>query len=595
MRTHYCGAIREENIGETVLLCGWVLRFRDHGGVIFFDLRDRSGVSQLVCDPEFSDVFKTAECIRNEYCLFIQGKVRRRPIGSENVSITTGFVEVLCDKIEVLNSAETPPFSLEDDSVAETTRLLHRVIDLRNFTMQKNILLRHKFSVSVRDFLNNNGFIDIETPVLTKSTPEGARDFLVPSRLNKGEFFALPQSPQLFKQLLMVAGFDKYYQIVKCFRDEDLRADRQPEFTQIDCEISFITESEIRKIFEEMIKKIFIDVGDIKLPNTFPQLTWKECMDRFGTDKPDLRISLELKTITEIVRNVDFKIFSSVAERGGKVAALCVPDGGKISRSEIDEYTKFVSIYGAKGLAWIKVVDIATGRSGLQSPIVKNLDDVSISQILKICEAKSGDLIFFGADKEKLVNDSLSALMQKIGYSSFGKENKLISEGWRPLWVVDFPMFELDSEAQKWTAVHHPFTSPKDGHENFLESTPDKCLAKAYDMVINGCEVGGGSIRIHKAEIQKKVFNALGLSEKNLKNKFGFLLDALRYGAPPHGGIAFGLDRLVAIISNTSSIRDVIPFPKTQRGQCLLTDAPSKVDTRQLDDLGISVKKSSII
>ncbi len=594
MRTNYCGKINDKYIGQKVSLCGWVLRFRDHGGVIFLDLRDRTGLAQIVCNPELKEMFKLAEKIRNEYCIYVHGEVRKRPEGSENITLSTGTVEVVCSKIEILNSSINPPITVDDSGISETTRLINRVIDLRSSYMQKNLVLRHNLSHAVRSYLNKEGFLDIETPMLTKSTPEGARDFLVPSRVNKGEFFALPQSPQLFKQLLMVSGFDKYYQIVRCFRDEDLRADRQPEFTQIDCETSFLDENEIREIFEKMMIKIFSDVSGISLPNKFAVLSYKEVMNKFGSDKPDLRIKLELKEITKFVENVEFKIFSSAAKSGGKVVALCIPGGEKISRSEIDEYTDFVKIYGAKGLAWIKVNDSSKGKDGLQSPIVKNLSDKAIDSILKICNAQNGDVIFFGADKTKIVNDSLGALILKIGKSKFAKQNNLFVEGWQPLWIVDFPMFEYDDDAKRWVAVHHPFTSPKDGHENMLKDSPEKCLAKAYDLVINGWEVGGGSIRIHKDSVQKKVFNALGLSDIEISSKFGFLLDALKYGAPPHGGIAFGLDRIVAILTGASSIRDVIAFPKTQRSQCLLTNAPSEVNNKQLADLGISVKKNII-
>ncbi len=591
MRSNYCGKISSKDLGQNVNLCGWVMRRRDHGGVIFLDIRDRYGIAQIVCDPDFSKMFKVAERLRNEFCVQLAGSVRKRPEGSENSSLTSGDVEVLCTELVVLNSSLTPPFLLDDENLSETVRLTNRVFDLRTPFMQKNIFLRHKFTSEVRKFLDNNNFLDIETPILTKSTPEGARDFLVPSRINKGEFFALPQSPQLFKQLLMIAGFDRYYQITKCFRDEDLRADRQPEFTQIDCETAFLNGIEIREIFENMIRIVFLKVADIELPS-FPVWTYEDVMSKFGSDKPDLRIKLELTDITDLVKDIEFKVFSTVARSNGRVAALLVPGGGKFSRSEIDEYTKFVKIYGAKGLAWIKINDLSKGKDGLQSPIVKNISDEAIEKILQRSSAKNGDLIFFGSDKPKIVNDSLGALRNKIGISDFAKESGLFEDGWKPLWIIDFPMFEYDDEQKKLLAVHHPFTSPKFEDEESLFSNPSMTKANAYDMVINGSEVGGGSVRIHKENIQKKVFEILNISEQNAKSKFGFLLDSLQFGAPPHGGIAFGLDRLIALIVGTNSIRDVIAFPKTQRGQCLLTNAPSQVDDIQLRDLNIRIKQA---
>ncbi len=590
MRSNFCGKISVDQLGQDVQLCGWVMRRRDHGGVIFLDLRDRYGIAQVVCDPDFPLMFEVAEKLRSEFCVQLTGNVRKRPDGSENLSLTSGKVEVLCSEIVVLNSSVTPPFLLDDENLSETVRLTNRVFDLRSSFMQKNIFLRHKVTSEVRKFLDGHDFLDIETPILTKSTPEGARDFLVPSRINRGEFFALPQSPQLFKQLLMVAGFDRYYQITKCFRDEDLRADRQPEFTQIDCETSFLNEDQIREIFETLIKDVFFKVANIQL-TSFPVLTYENAISRFGSDKPDLRVKLELTEITDLVKDIEFKVFSSVANSNGRVAALLIPGGCKLSRSEIDEYTDFVKIYGAKGLAWIKVNDQRKGKEGLQSPIVKNISDEALKNILFRCKAEDGDLIFFGSDNPKIVNDSLGALRNKIGVSDFAKNTGLFEEGWKPLWIIDFPMFEYDDNEKKWTAVHHPFTAPKFEDEDNLFSDPSKVKANAYDMVINGWEVGGGSVRIHKVEIQKQVFKILNISNIDAKSKFGFLLESLQYGAPPHGGIAFGLDRIVALLVGANSIRDVIAFPKTQRGQCLLTDAPSKVEDIQLNDLSLRVKQ----
>jgi aspartyl-tRNA synthetase len=577
-------------MGQSVTLMGWAHRRRDHGGVIFIDLRDREGLVQIVCDPDRPEMFETAEGVRHEYCLKVVGKVRPRPAGTENANLTSGKVEVLCLELEVLNPSVTPPFQLDDENLSETTRLTHRVLDLRRPTMQKNLMLRYRVAMETRKFLDGNGFVDIETPMLTKSTPEGARDYLVPSRVHDGMFFALPQSPQLFKQLLMVAGFDRYYQITKCFRDEDLRADRQPEFTQIDIETSFLNEEEIRGLFEGMIRTVFRNVMQIDLPG-FPVMSYADAMRRYGSDKPDLRVKMEFTELTDVMREVDFKVFSSAAQaKGGRVAALRVPGGGEMSRGEIDGYTEFVKIYGAKGLAWIKVNDVAKGREGLQSPIVKNLNDAAIAEVIARSGARNGDLLFFGADKAKVVDDSLGALRNKIGHSEFGRTHGLFEDKWAPLWVVDFPMFEHDEPAQRWVAVHHPFTAPKDGHENLMDTDPSQCIAKAYDMVLNGWEIGGGSVRIHREEVQSKVFRALKIGPEEAKAKFGFLLDALQYGAPPHGGIAFGLDRIVTMMAKADSIRDVIAFPKTQRAQDLLTGAPGPVDEAQLRELHIRLR-----
>ena len=593
MRTHYCGHLYTSQLDQTITLCGWVHRRRDHGGVIFIDLRDREGLAQVVCDPDRPEMFALAESIRNEFCLRVTGRVRRRPDGTTNPNMVSGEIEVLCTELEVLNPSVTPPFQLEDEHLSETTRLTHRVLDLRRPSMQRNLMLRYRVSMAVRRFLDASGFVDIETPMLTKSTPEGARDYLVPSRVHAGSFFALPQSPQLFKQLLMVAGFDRYYQITKCFRDEDLRADRQPEFTQIDCETSFMNERQIRDLFEAMIRGVFADCMSVELPSPFPVMTYQEAMHRFGSDKPDLRVSLEFTELTDAMRDVDFKVFSEPAQMGnGRVVALRVPGGGAISRGEIDGLTEFVKIYGAKGLAWIKVNDLSQGRDGLQSPIVKNLHDAAIEAILMRTGAKAGDILFFGADKAKVVNDAMGALRLKLGLGDTGKSLGLFSSGWKPLWVVDFPMFEFDEEARRWSAVHHPFTAPKDGHEDLMDSNPGECLAKAYDMVLNGWELGGGSVRIHKEEVQSKVFRALQIGPEEAQQKFGFLLDALRYGAPPHGGLAFGLDRLVTLMTGADSIRDVIAFPKTQRAQCLLTQAPSEADDKQLRELHIRLREA---
>jgi aspartyl-tRNA synthetase len=595
MRTCYSGEVSIDRLDQIVTLNGWVHRRRDHGGVIFIDLRDREGVAQVVCDPDRPSMFAVAERIRNEFCVKVVGKVRRRPQGTENSGIRSGAIEILCHELEILNASVTPPFQLDDENLSETTRLAHRVLDLRRPQMQNNLKLRYRVAMEVRKYLDGLGFLDIETPMLTKSTPEGARDYLVPSRVNAGQFFALPQSPQLFKQLLMVAGFDRYYQITKCFRDEDLRADRQPEFTQIDCETSFLNETEIRAIFEDMIRTVFRNAIGVSLPESFPLMSYGEAMRRFGSDKPDMRVKLEFTELTDVMRDVDFKVFSAAANlEGGRVVALRVPGGAEMTRSELDGYTQFVAIYGAKGLAWIKVNDVARGREGLQSPIVKNLHDASIAAVLERSGAANGDLLLFGADRAKVVNDAIGALRVRIGHSEFGRRTGLLEEGWKPLWVVDFPMFEFDEEADRWTAVHHPFTAPKDGHEDFMQNEPGRCLAKAYDMVLNGWEIGGGSVRIHREEVQSKVFRALNIGPEEARAKFGFLLDALQYGAPPHGGIAFGLDRIVTMMAGAESIRDVIAFPKTQRAQCLLTQAPSSVDERQLRELHIRLRAAEV-
>jgi len=594
MRTHYCGLVTAEQLAQPVVLTGWVHRRRDHGGVIFIDLRDREGMAQIVCDPDRAETFATAESLRNEFCVEIKGLVRARPEGTVNASMKSGAIEVLAHEITILNASVTPPFQLDDDNLSETTRLTHRVLDLRRPVMQKNLMLRYRVAMEVRRYLDAAGFIDIETPMLTKSTPEGARDYLVPSRVNPGMFFALPQSPQLFKQLLMVAGFDRYYQIVKCFRDEDLRADRQPEFTQIDCETSFLNEVEIREIFETMTRHVFKTAIDVDLP-AFPVMPYAEAMARFGSDKPDLRVALEFTELTDVMKDVEFKVFSAAAKSdGGRVVALRVPGGGAKPRSEIDAYTQFVAIYGAKGLAYVKVNDLTQKdlRTGLQSPIIKNIHDDALKAVIERTGAQDGDLIFFGADKAKVVNDAMGALRVKIGHSEFGKRTGLLADGWRPLWVVDFPMFEYDEAEGRFTAAHHPFTAPKDGDEDLLVTDPAKCTAKAYDLVLNGWEIGGGSVRIHREEIQSKVFRALKIDAEEAQSKFGFLLDALRYGAPPHGGIAFGLDRLVTMMTGAESIRDVIAFPKTQRAQDLLTEAPSAVDERQLRELHIRLRSN---
>ena len=592
MRTVYSGLVDESFIGQTVTLYGWAHRRRDHGGVIFIDLRDREGLVQVVCDPDRPEVFATADRCRNEYCLKVVGLVRARPEGTKNDSLISGGVEVLCHELEILNASATPPFHLDDENLSETTRLTYRVLDLRRPVMQKNLRTRYRTAMAFRKFLDANGFIDIETPALTRSTTEGARDYLVPSRVQEGCFYALPQSPQLFKQLLMIAGFDRYYQIVKCFRDEDLRADRQPEFTQVDIETSFLNMDEIRGLMEKLVRTVFKEAIDVDLVDPFPVMLYDDAMAMYGSDKPDLRISLRLHEVTDIVANSAFKVFSGVKSlHNGKVVAMCVPGAASMPRSEIDTYTEFVKIYGAKGLAYIKVNELARGREGLQSPIVKNLSDEELKAILERVGAKDGDVVFFGADKAKIVWDSLGALRLKIGHSEFGKEHKLFTPGWKPLWVVNFPMFEYSEEEDRWVACHHPFTCPLDGDEDKLLTDPEHCYAKAYDCVLNGWEIGGGSIRIHREDIQEKVFAALKIGPEEARQKFGFLLDALKFGAPPHGGLAFGLDRIVAMMVEADSIRDVIAFPKTQRAQCLLTQAPSTVDEKQLRELHIKLRR----
>jgi len=590
MRSHYCGHLNESHIDEEVTLCGWVHRRRDHGGVIFIDLRDREGISQVVFDPDAKASFALAETVRSEFVLQVKGRVRRRPEGTENPDMATGQVEILGKELVIFNRAETPPFQLDiaDDEVAEEHRLRYRYVDLRRPAMLQRLRLRSEITRALREYLDDRGFLDMETPMLTKATPEGARDYLVPSRTHPGHFFSLPQSPQLFKQLLMMSGMDRYYQIVRCFRDEDLRADRQPEFTQLDIEASFMDEDELMGLMEDMMRELFAKTLEVALPKPFPRMSYAEAMRRFGSDKPDLRIPLELVDVDDLMAGVEFKVFAGPAgDPEGRVAALRLPRGGELTRKEIDDYTKYVGIYGAKGLAYIKVNEVAKGRDGLQSPILKFLPDEAIDGILSRTGAVDGDLIFFGADKASVVNEALGALRVRLGH-----DRELVERGWRPLWVVDFPMFEYDDREGRWTALHHPFTAPREEDIDRLDSDPGACLSRAYDMVLNGTEVGGGSQRIYREEVQERVFRLLGIDGGEARDKFGFLLDALRYGCPPHGGIAFGLDRLVMLMTGASSIREVMAFPKTQTAACLLTQAPSTVPAEHLRELGIRLRQA---
>ncbi|MDH5649509.1 MAG: aspartate--tRNA ligase [Gammaproteobacteria bacterium] len=585
MRTHYCGEVTESLIDKSVTLCGWVNSRRDHGGVIFIDLRDRAGIAQIVFDPDKAEAFSVAESVRSEYVLQVTGTLRKRPAGTENTHLPTGMVELMVDRISVLNKASALPFQLDEADVNEGLRLKYRYLDLRRDVMQRNLRLRHRVAKSLRRYLEDNHFVEIETPVLTRSTPEGARDYLVPSRTYPGQFFALPQSPQLFKQLLMVAGFERYFQITRCFRDEDLRADRQPEFTQLDIEMSFVDEEAVMGLMERMIRSVFKEVLDVDLPDPLPRLTYDEAVSRYGVDRPDLRIPLELIEVSDLMQNVEFKVFSQPAKSAsGRVAALCVPQGGGLTRKQIDDYTAYVAKYGAKGLAYIKVNDAGQGRDGLQSPILKFLPDDVVSELLTRTHAKTGDLIFFGADHAKIVNDALGALRIQLG-----RDLGLLEQGWKPVWVVDFPLFEYDDESKRWKALHHPFTSPKLGES--ADFDPANAYSRAYDLVLNGSEIGGGSIRIHDPEVQQRVFATLGIEDQEAQEKFGFLLEALKYGAPPHGGIAFGLDRIVTLMAGMESIRDVIAFPKTQKASCLLTQAPSPIEDIQLRELNIKLRR----
>jgi aspartyl-tRNA synthetase len=590
-RTDYCGRIDRRYLGNDVTVMGWVHRRRDHGGVIFIDLRDREGIVQVVCDPDRADTFAIAEKLRNEFCVAGTGRVRPRPEGTVNPNLASGEVEILAQSIDILNASATPPFQLDDEHLSETVRLSHRVLDLRRPQMQHNLMLRYRAAMAARRYLDAHGFVDIETPVLYKSTPEGAREFLVPSRMHHGQFYALPQSPQLFKQMLMIAGFDRYYQIVKCFRDEDMRADRQPEFTQIDIETAFLDELEIRGMMEGLIRAMFRDAMGLELPDPFPVMTYDDAMRDYGSDKPDLRVPLKLTELTDVMRGVDFKVFRAAAElRNGRVAALRVPGGGTMTRKEIDDYAALAAVYGAKGLAYVKVNDAAkASEEGLQSPIVKFLTSDVLRTIIERTGAQSGDVIFFCADRAKVVNDTLGALRARIGH-----DRGLFEAGWKPLWVVDFPMFEQDDATGAWVARHHPFTAPKDAHAESFATDPEHAIAKAYDVVLNGWEIGGGSVRIHRPDMQARVFEALGIGVDDQRRKFGFLLDALQYGAPPHGGIAFGLDRIVTLMCGAESIRDVIAFPKTQRGQDLLVEAPAPATEQQLRDLHIRVRPSDV-
>lgn len=587
MRSHYCGQVTETLLDHDVTLCGWAHRRRDHGGVIFVDLRDREGLVQVVIDPDVPDAFANAERVRSEYVLRVIGRVRRRPEGTENPNLATGAVEVLVRQLDILNRSEPLPFQLDEQDVSEEVRLRYRYLDLRRPEMQERLRLRTQVISVLRRFLERHGFMDIETPMLTKATPEGARDYLVPSRTHPGSFFALPQSPQLFKQLLMMAGLDRYYQVVRCFRDEDLRADRQPEFTQLDIETSFMSEQAITDLMEEMIRQMFKSVLNVDLPHPFPRMPYETAMQRYGSDKPDLRIPLELTELSDLMQSVEFKVFSSPAnDPNGRVAALRVPNGGKLSRREIDLYSEFVGRYGAKGLAYIKVNDVSQGREGLQAPIVKFLPDEILAKILTRTGAENGDLIFFGADSTKVVNDALGALRIKVGH-----DLGLLHGEWAPLWVVNFPMFEWDEQEQRWNALHHPFTAPRTDDPAEVRANPGHCLSRAYDMVLNGTEVGGGSVRIHRQEMQSTVFDLLGITPEEARAKFGFLLDALKFGCPPHGGLAFGLDRLVMLMAGANSIREVMAFPKTQSAACLLTQAPAPVTEAQLRDLNIRLRR----